>query len=122
MSAMAEQMAATLAVMGQQIDETMVSCSHPFIDSAGNSQTQGFDAIEAEMSAKQQVTLFGTLDNKASTLTVNLSRYPMMVLPKSGDRITKRKGDAAPTKHVIMDPVTLTLDTVLVLTIGPDNG
>ncbi len=100
----------------------VVSCAHPFADSAGNPQTQTFDAIESEMTAKQQISLFGTLDNKASTLTIDLLRFPMMVYPKSGDRITKRKGDATATKHVVMEPVTLTLDTVLTLTIGPDNG
>jgi hypothetical protein len=122
MSAMAEQIAATLAAMGLQVPEAVVSCAHPFADSAGNPQTQTFDAIESEMTAKQQISLFGTLDNKASTLTIDLLRFPMMVYPKSGDRITKRKGDAAATKHVVMEPVTLTLDTVLTLTIGPDNG
>jgi hypothetical protein len=122
MSAMTDQMAAPMAVEAAQVPEVVVSCSHPFIDSAGQPQTQPFDAIESEMTAKQQVTLFGTLDNKASTLTVDLIRYPMMVRPKSGDRITKRKGNATPTRHVIMEPVTLVLDTVLILTLGPDNG
>ena len=101
---------------------SVVSCAHPFADSAGNAQTQTFDATEAQLTAKQQISMFGTLDSKVSTLTVNLLRYPMMVRPKAGDRLTKRKGDAAATKHVVIEPVTLTLDTVLTLTIGPDNG
>ena len=122
MSAVTDQMAATMEVFGLQVPEVVVSCAHPFADSAGNAQTQTFDATEAQLTAKQQISMFGTLDNKVSTLTVNLQRFPMMVRPKAGDRLTKRKGDAAATKHVVIEPVTLTLDTVLTLTIGPDNG
>jgi hypothetical protein len=60
-------------------------------------------------------------------LTVNLAAERAkgrltQVLPKSGDLITKRIGTAPETRHVVRQPVTLTLDAVLTLTIGPEHG
>ena len=101
--------------------ESVVTCGHYYTDETGTNKTQGFDAIESPLTARQQVGIFGTLANQTSELRVDLVTYPMATLPKSGDRITKRKGDGAQTRHVVLVDGSA-IGAVLLLTIGPDNG
>ena len=125
MSAMAEQMAATLAVQREQIPEAVVSCTHAYCDDGGTTRTQTFDAIESQMTARQVLSAFGSLANRVFSLTVDITgeraRGNLTVLPKAGDRITKRRGDDPATNHIIIDDPAQ-LDAVLMLTVGPENG
>ena len=118
---MTDQIHATMGVQALQMPEMMVTCGHYYTDGSGANKTQGFDAIESPLTARQQVGIFGTLANQTSELRVDLVAYPMATLPRSGDRITKRKGDGAQTRHVVLADGSA-IGAVLLLTIGPDNG
>ncbi len=118
-------MAATLAVMRQQVPDSVVSCTHVYADDAGNSKTQTFDAIESQMTARQVISAFGSAANRMFALTVDIAaeraKGNLTVLPKAKERITKRRGEEAATNHMIVDDPAQ-LDAVLMLTVGPENG
>ena len=120
MSAMAEQIAATLAAMGQQVPESVVSCSHSYT-AGGSTRTQTFSAIRGTLSAQQNIAITGSATTASFTLTIDLAAVDF-VTPLEGDRITVRKGEDAATEHTVIMRSKDPLDAALVLTVGPKHG
>ncbi len=127
MSAIADQIAATLGVAAEQVDDSVVTVGHTYSDEAG-AHSQTFEAMRSSLSGDQQVRLLGALQNETYRLTVNLVEErgdgaTLAVLPKPGDKVTVTRGDDAATTHIILSREVLEPDeSVMILLVGSKNG
>ena len=126
MSAIADQIAATLGVVAVQVDDCIVTVGHTYSDEAG-AHSQTFQAMRSSLSGDQQVRLLGSLQNETYRLTVNLVEErgdgaTLAVLPKPGDKVTVTRGDDAATTHIILSREVDLTESVMTLLVGSKNG
>jgi hypothetical protein len=115
MSAIADQMAATLAVVAVQVDDCIVTVGHTYSDEAG-AHTQTFEAIRGALSAAAQMALDGVWRNEAFTLTVDGTAFDYE--PEEGNTVTVREGDGETETFTIIQRSWDPTRSVCVLTVG----
>jgi hypothetical protein len=104
MSAMAEQMAATLAVMGQQIDETVASCSYAYKDDLGAAQTWAGTGMLTELQGQAAYLPDGQWFQEGWSALFTIADFPAARWPREGDIMSVRFGDDAARDYVVRNP------------------
>jgi hypothetical protein len=115
MSAIADQIAATLGVAAKQVDDSVVTCGHTYSDEAG-AHSQTFEAIRGALSAAAQMALDGVWRNEAFTLTVDGTAFDYE--PEEGNEVTVRQGDGETETFTIIQRQRDPMRSVCVLTVG----
>ena len=100
MSAMTDQMLATLDVYASQVPDTVVTVTHTYTDN-GVDRSQTFEAIEGNVKANSVFKMDGKLDREVKTLTVKASAVDAYDI-RPGEIVTTREGDkAAKTRTIV---------------------
>jgi hypothetical protein len=115
MSAMAEQIAATLAAMGLQVPESVVSCSHSYTDGGRRSSWTG-TGIAVPLVGMARLMVDGTWLNDGLRVTIDQSTLDPRQ-PRQGDLIDVSKGDGKATTYTIKDALPDLVDATLTLTL-----
>ena len=120
MSAIAEQIAATLAARRDQMPDAVVTVTH-FYQSAGTVRTQQFTAERGSMTAQQRLAITGSATSETFPLILDIAGLDV-VPPKEGDRVRVQVGEDAPTDHTVITRNEDPLRCVMTLIVGPKNG
>jgi hypothetical protein len=101
MSAMTDQLTATLGVYAAQIPDTIVTVTHAYTDN-GQARSQTFDAIEGEVKSNSVFKLEGKLDREVKTLLAKRTALDTYEI-RPGEIVTTREGDATAKTRTIVD-------------------
>ena len=115
MSAVTDQMAATMEVFGLQVPEVVVYCSYVYPDGAGTNQPWSGSGVAAELRGAAQYDPSGQWIRGGLSLTLKVADLPPR-WPTEGDVIDVRRGDAEAVSYVIKN-VQPTLQSILTLTL-----
>jgi hypothetical protein len=123
MSAIAEQMAATLATLNEQVPDSLVTCTHYHVatDGTGTETVQVFTARRGNLTSRSMFAFDGRMPAEAYDLVVNwaaaVASGAVLYTPEDGERVMVRKGDAAGRVFVVRQRVFDETETVLRLTV-----
>jgi hypothetical protein len=110
---MSDQLAATMAVMGQQVPEVVVSCSYAYANDAGETRTWRGDGLASELQGMAQYDPSGQWIRGGLSLTLKVSDlHPRW--PQEGDIIDVRRGNSPAVVYAVKSTRPM-LRTLLVL-------
>ena len=117
MSAFADQIAASLAAVAAQVDDSVVTVGHTYTD-GGGTHSQTFEAIRGGLNAEARAYVDGAGLGKAYLLTVDVAEMDEGVEPKQMDEVTVRQGDDAAETMTIVRVAWDGTKSVCILTVA----
>ena len=115
-SAMAEQLAATLAVMGAQVAECVVSLSLSYKDDAGTLRTWAGSGVATPLTGNAKFQADGTWISDGYRVTILAADLDPR-WPRQTDLMDLRLGDAAAVTYQVRDAQPDVTRTLLNLTL-----